>query len=244
MKEIKDYSKFRNITGNRKINQAHVTRLVSAIEQKNLLRYYPILVNEHWEVIDGQHRLAAAAQLDYPVFVEEVDGLRIEDVMSINTNSRSWNLRDFCEAYIQLDKKDYQKLVDFADKHGVSIIGAHLLGGYRAISGGGSFSRVIRAGKFQILTPELAEKVISWVHAINPFTEFAATQDREFISALVKLAYNQEFDFDRLLAKLRMSGQKVLKKSNTKYYLLEIEDIYNFNAKQFIDLYASSQVTR
>jgi len=64
----KNLSRFRFSAENRPINERHLTRLVSAIKEKNLLQDFPILVSYDMVIIDGQHRLLAAQKLGLPIF--------------------------------------------------------------------------------------------------------------------------------------------------------------------------------
>ena len=54
-----DLSIFKILDGNRNINLGHVERLVKSIEENGFLKM-PIIVNDNFDVIDGQHRLMAA----------------------------------------------------------------------------------------------------------------------------------------------------------------------------------------
>lgn len=238
----RDYSIFRNINGNRKITPKHVVDLTYAIERKNLLEYYPVLVNEVMEVIDGQHRLMAAAKLDYEVYYEKVKGLVLEDVMSINTASRSWTLADFVDAYIRLGNSDYTELREFAEKHHLNLsISAALLAGGSNFRGQNSINGPVRQGTFRVTTRIIAGQVADWLSILNPLCDFDALLDRSFISVLVALKNNEDFDLDRLLAKLRLSDKKIEKRADRRYYLIHIEELYNFNAKAPVELYASTQ---
>ena len=55
----KDLSIFKIIDGNRIPNLSHIRRISGSIKQNGVLMN-PIIVNKSFEVIDGQHRLAAA----------------------------------------------------------------------------------------------------------------------------------------------------------------------------------------
>ena len=62
-----DLSVFKILEGNRNINLANVERLVKSIEENGFLQM-PIIVNENYEVIDGQHRLMAAKKLNSIIY--------------------------------------------------------------------------------------------------------------------------------------------------------------------------------
>ncbi|MBC8147318.1 MAG: ParB N-terminal domain-containing protein, partial [Bacteroidetes bacterium] len=69
MKKIyktKNYEKFKFMVGNRPINSAHTAKLIESIKGKYL--FNPIIINEKWEIIDGQHRFEAIKQLNLPLY--------------------------------------------------------------------------------------------------------------------------------------------------------------------------------
>ncbi len=248
MQKTSDYTKFRQIDGNRKVNQGHVNKLAQAIERKNLLEYFPVLLNEDMEVIDGQHRLSAAFKLEVPIYYEVVPGLTLTDVMSINTNSKSWNLGDFIDSHIELGNSNYKVLRDFMDMyHFNASTSAMLLGGYNGFfsvntAKGGAVATKIKAGDFKVASLSLAEKIAKQVQELKHYTDFDGPKDREFIGALLALNNNKDFDFDRFAAKLRLKNLIIEKRPTTKYYLILIEELYNHGIyKNNVELYKSTQ---
>lgn len=252
-----DYTKFKPILGNREVHAAHVQNLVVAIERKNLLKHFPLLINEKDEVIDGQHRLAAAMELGVEIYYDVVPGLVIEDVMEINTNSRGWTIYDFINSWAKLDKPDYVELKAFIEQYGLiaSVAGQLLHGwnqsaqvalknGQRIISGGGRISESIRTGKFTVNTPKRARQVAELLQEVAPFCDFPAKSSYSFVSA-VRLMFNVPgFDPERLISKLRNNSLVVTRRVSDKYYLLELEEFYNFHVKteaNFLELYKSAQ---
>lgn len=236
-----DYGIFKQIQGNRKVNDRHVTRLKEAVERKNLLPYFPILVNENMEIIDGQHRLTAAVQLGYDIYYEKVPGLRIEDVMQINTNSKSWGIRDFIDSWIVLEKPDYQQLKSFMEEYDMTpTISAQLLQGYTYVLGGSHTSDVIRSGDFKVQALHWAEGIASQLKTLKKYSETGVSSDREFIQAIVKLSKNETFDFERLISKIKLHSLTIERRQSEKYYIIHIEELYNFNAKVYVELYKST----
>ncbi len=85
IKKTKNYEMFTFREDNReKIDQSHVQRLVFSIEKRNLLELRPIIVNEKFEVIDGQHRLMAAKFLDVEIFYQQEKKLDAKDIITMN----------------------------------------------------------------------------------------------------------------------------------------------------------------
>jgi hypothetical protein len=227
---------FKTVQGNRQPDKYHLTKLVEAIEHKNLLAEFPIVINEHFEVIDGQHRLLAAAQLGLLVYYQTVKGLTLENVMTINTTSKSWSVKDFVLSHIELGNPNYAELLAFSEEYGLSLsTSAALLAGLGA--SGGNVSTAIRTGKFTVNTPGTAKSVAVLLNELAPMADFALKSDRKFAGALSILIHQDDFDSKRLAAKLRVHGKKIERRLNTRYYLLQLEEIYNHNAHDKVVLY-------
>lgn len=245
MQQSKDYGKFKQIDGNRKINRGHVARLIEAIERKNLLEYFPILLNEDMEVIDGQHRLSAAATLKIPFYYQVVPGLTLTDVMAINTNSKSWNIIDFIDSHIELGNNNYVILKEFMNTyHWNPTTSAALLQGFSGYfsPNNGSISKAIKHGDFKVISLDLAEKIAKQIQEIKHHTDFDGAKDREFIGALLALNANKDWHFDNFAAKLRLKNLMIEKRPSTKYYLIHLEELYNHGLyKTDTELYKSTQ---
>lgn len=89
-----DYDKFVYNQKNRNINEAHVTALKRSIRKNDLLFAQPILVNEKYEVIDGQHRLQAAMKLNRPIYYIIKKGLTIDDAITLNVSTKNWGYKN------------------------------------------------------------------------------------------------------------------------------------------------------
>lgn len=233
------YGLFKTLVGNRGTDAHHVERLAKAIEKKNLLEEFPIIVNEQFEIIDGQHRLMAAAQLGVPVHYKIVRHMDLANTMDINTASKSWGVKDFVNSYVTLENSHYIALKEFAEEFGVSYtIAANLLLG--KASDGGHIAETLRNGSFQIQSSHRARKVAEALSRVAPYTDFKAKSNRTFIAALNLLMDNEDFDIDRLIGKLKNNGQLIHIRQNLRYYIIHIEEIYNFNVKTAenkVDLY-------
>ena len=76
-----DLSVFKILDGNRNINLGNVDRLVKSIEENGFLQM-PIIVNENYEVIDGQHRLMAAKKINSIIYYHKVNNYDLKTVIS------------------------------------------------------------------------------------------------------------------------------------------------------------------
>ena len=98
--ETRNYLKFKNLEGNRKLNIANLKRLKISMEEEFL--QVPIIVNEKHEIIDGQHRFEASKQLGLPVYFIIVRGYKLTHVHKLNAISRNWIFMDYVESFAEL----------------------------------------------------------------------------------------------------------------------------------------------
>ncbi|MEQ9286955.1 MAG: ParB N-terminal domain-containing protein [Cyclobacteriaceae bacterium] len=81
--ETNDYSSFKKIKGNRGIDPQHVNRLEHSFKKKHLKT--PILLNEKMEIVDGQHRVEAAKNLNLPVYYIIKENYGLDEARALNS---------------------------------------------------------------------------------------------------------------------------------------------------------------
>lgn len=246
-----DYDKFKTIDGNREVDQPHVRRLAEEIALNDLTPYFPVLINENWEVIDGQHRFEVCKTLKLPVYYLQLPGLDLTSVQRINTSSKRWSLRDYIKSHIQKGNDEYKVLLTFSERTGINFsVSAALLAGLDSAGGSNTsgsstaqrIGALIRDGKFKVKSRTKAEDMAILLKALNEHTEFDTTKDRALVFALNKVTKLERFDTDRLLAKLRDRGLTLDYQATVRFYIIELERIYNHGAQVRLDLFTGNEV--
>ena len=103
-----DYNKFSLMESNRKVRKPHVKRLVAMLEMfPRMSEWLPILVNERYQIADGQHRFFAAQELNIPINYLLIEGLTIEDARRLNAGAKPWTPMDYAECFCSGGKKPY-----------------------------------------------------------------------------------------------------------------------------------------
>ena len=97
-----EYGLFTKMLGNRDLRNYHVNNLKQSISEKQIEA--PILVNELYQVINGQHRLESCKKLNLPVYYIVIPGLTLEDVQRLHANSKNWSLT--CLLYTSPSPRD------------------------------------------------------------------------------------------------------------------------------------------
>lgn len=151
------YGLFKLMKGNRTIDYNHVKRLKREIEANpRLLPNNPILVNENYYIVDGQHRHHAAQELGVPVYYIMSQGASIQDTRHLNSTQKGWQLLDFAQSYADSGREDYKTFIEINAKYpniAPGIIRHYLGNGYKNES-----IEDFRRGEFRVGDLELAKK--------------------------------------------------------------------------------------
>jgi hypothetical protein len=243
-----DLSIFKQIDGNRVPNLQHIKRLADSIRVYGM-KCNPILVNEKFEVIDGQHRLMAAEEAESFVYYIIVDGYTLDEVHTLNLNQKNWTKKDFMDGYANMGIQSYIKLKKFVEKNEdftfndcISLCNNSssspstnsLSNVYRADGSNRNLSQVFEegtwVGKDFILAQEWANKI----RMIKPY--FEGYNKSIFTMTMVALFNNDSFDFNEFMHKVRLQPTALVQCANRDQYRTLIEDIYNYRSRNKVSL--------
>tara|TARA_Y100001963_G_scaffold139598_1_gene205592 strand:+ start:173 stop:904 length:732 start_codon:yes stop_codon:yes gene_type:complete len=226
-----DYSLFSKLDGNRNINEAHSFRLKKSIKEESLC--VPIIVNEKYEIIDGQHRFSCWKDLKYPVYYIIVEGYSLKQVQRINATSMNWKLMDYADSYCDLGNKHYCKYKEFKARYS--------LGDYESIAmlqgnenGSGKNFEKFRNGLFQVKRWRKACNEADQIIRVSEF--YDGYKRRPFVFALLKFLSNDKFDFNRMLRKIKLNPATLVDCTNKEQYMILLERMYNYNQSDKISL--------
>tara|TARA_R100001443_G_C3330510_1_gene172215 strand:+ start:81 stop:824 length:744 start_codon:yes stop_codon:yes gene_type:complete len=224
----KDYGMFKLLKGNRDKNQNNYRKLKKSIMQK-YIKESPILVNEHMEIIDGQHRYWVLKDLGYEISYVIGEGLTKKDAQLLNIAGSNWSLYDFLKSYTDDGIKEYTKVTGFFKTYNFKIIETLALLSSKDHATG-SVADNFRNGDFVIVNLELAEKN---ARDILSFKElYKGVRKRSFVFAMLTCFKTEGFDVETFRSKLSYQSEKLKEYSRTQDCLLAIQTIYNYNTKQ------------
>lgn len=109
-----DYDLFKRLEGNRAVLSNRVNKIIKSIK-KNGYIMNPIIVNEKYEVIDGQGRLEALRVMNLPVDYIVIKGLGREQCIALNAYSTIWSMVDYISAYCEDGNENYIRLQEVID---------------------------------------------------------------------------------------------------------------------------------
>lgn len=224
----RDYGMFKELEGNRNLNPLHLKRLKASMESKYL--FSPIIVNEDYAVIDGQHRLHCAQELGLPVYYIVCKGYGLREVQILNASSQNWNADDYMQGYCDLGYKDYEVYKEFREKYGFGHRETQALLEGSAIKNMQDFY----LGKFKVKDRKKAAEMADKLVKIAPY--FDGYKMRSFVFAMLHMFKQKQFDFNEFLKKLEAQPGALQKRANTEQYKDLIENIYNYRRRDKVSL--------
>ena len=227
VKETKNYEMFSSVTGNRPTNELHLKRLKASMEEELLVS--PIIVNEHHEVIDGQHRLRVSKELKLPVRYIVCEGYGLPQVQRLNQNSKDWRTIDFVSGYAELGNKEFDYLLNFYKSSKLTLTTCVTL-----LSNSGSSTNEIRNGVWKAKHKNRAIAIQEWINNIKPY--YDGVERRSFVLALMHLYKNQDFNFMQLMTKLNIQRTALVNCVDTDAYITLLESIYNYKSRNKVNL--------
>lgn len=232
IQKTSNYSIFERLQGNRSVSLARVKKIINSINKIGQIPS-PIIVNEKYQVIDGQGRLEAFKQLDLPVYYMVVEGIGIDECIAMNIDQTNWKLTDYIESYAEIGNMNYiflSKLLSSYSKFGIGIAPV-----IRAITNGCDVdSRIIKSGKF-ICTKEdynNAVEILNYEARFKDVIEKIGGGRKDFIYSAIGFAFMcKQCDNDRLYKKMNENIRDFRRCANLKDCLEELSNIYNSRAR-------------
>ena len=235
-----DYDQFKRITGNRLVDPHRKENLKRSIAENGWL-CCPIMVNEDFQIIDGQGRFEALRDLGMPIEFVIQKGAGIEQVVSLNTNTKNWGSMDYINCYADMGKSSYVTLRMLCDRYlnrGTSItlqIILAVMGMVDRRSAGGldnSFYKAIKAGTYYLAesTKEQGEYILNIIERRDDYMKLAPQAKRMHLArALAFAIYRSSADPEQLAKTItrRTGVEKRFLCQNMKEFLSELSESYN-----------------
>lgn len=221
-----DYSRFRFDARNRTPDPEYVDRLAAAIEKKNLLHLFPIVVARDMTIIDGQHRTMAAQKLGVPVYWIASEEMTVLDAGELEF--KHWENKDFLAFYCAQRKADYVTLREFWKKYDfLTLMTAAKLCNYEsATKNTANFRRGLYKANDVSFGVKVAEALLDFKRWGKPFY-----RQSEFVYAISNLMGNVHYDHSIMMARMEGASTKLVKCADTESYIALINEIYNFRAR-------------
>ena len=231
-----DYEKFSILEQNRVVNDKHVNELVVSIQNSGQLT--PIIINEKFEIIDGQHRFDACKILKIPVMYLISYKTSINEVILMNNTQKSWKLHDYLRCFS--DKKwdnheIYQKVDKFMREHDLKLTTCIVLlsegtgrGGATGSSLAGQGLVSFRKGTYKIGNLARAQAIAKILSEIKAFAPDLVGSDR-FCRSYCKLSSEPKWNHDSAVYQIKKYRRKYDGASSKEEALQGLLAVYNYN---------------
>jgi len=214
-----DYEMFSFIKGNRGINESQVNAIVNNIvNDTDLLRYKPIMVNRNMGVLDGQHRLLAAQKAGVTIWWNPApDDINLLTIANLN-NGNKWSPKNFVSLYAASNKKAYILFRKFYSDYKLSTSTALLLFGRQTM-------RSLREGTLHANDLLMYEEFAEALTDVRKYVYFA--KFNRFADAFTRIYTHPEYDHKRMLTKLKQRKDAIIRMATVEDHMRMLEEIYN-----------------
>lgn len=227
----KDHSKFNLLSFNREVDFKRVDVIKEVIKKNGFL--VPILVNQNFYVVDGQHRLEAAKKLnvEFSYMIYEIDDSVLPIIVSqLNSSSKTWKLRDYFYMWVDQRKENYLYIEELLKKFSIPFeafwrIAYFTFKGYSdgTLTGNFKDGTITFTSNQKAKAEERLKNMKDIMSKEKRFQEFGLAFTHAAIKAVVNKKYNHEF-----MMKALGEDPGCLLKAKTCYdFCAQLEDIYN-----------------
>lgn len=226
-----DYDKFKKLVGNRDVKGTN--KIIKSIERVGYV-LSPILVNEKFEVVDGQNRLEALKLLglEVPYIVQK--GIGLKECQSLNVGQSNWNTKQFIKSYADSGDESYKRLLALVNDFSklLSIEGVLCFANPKLITntGGGPYA-VIRSGKFSLSKEqyEIVRRRITSSIALG-FLEFKERYNMAGRTYWASVSYafaHEEIKPEELIQRMNEDPNAIISCAKVVDQLRYFDDAYN-----------------
>lgn len=223
--KTRNYSIFKFMDDNRTINVANLTRIMESMSKEQLI--IPIIVNEDYEIIDGQHRFKACEKLDLPVYFIMVEGYDSNQMILANAGGgRKWFAKDYLEHYCVKGNNDYLKIQEIISEYNINVYDfLKILSFVR-----GQKNTLVKKEFIDgVISLDGADLVVSFLLGLQDFKQYSFYNNGHFVSAFMKLYFHEDYEHDYMVRKLATYGHNLKPAYSSEEYLsLLCNKIYSF----------------
>lgn len=227
----KEYGLFKFRKDNRPIIPSNLKHIEESINKENLLHTKPILVNENFEVIDGQHRLLVAKKMNIPIYYSVQKNLSDDTLIRLNHCQKQWIMANYLDFYVSRDNEDYIKLKNFWQFSGLRLNQVFALFDLSCRKAGSDNG--FREGKFKFpknekLFYDIVMKVKQFFEYIKhlPITPRSFLGTSAFMHGLRSFLMQDDVDFDYFMRKLQTHWPKLRPEATAQAYFSFFQKVH------------------
>lgn len=229
------YDLFKPHGEQRPVNHAHVKHLTASMMENGFIQAHPVHVYREgntYRIIDGHHRHAAAKAAGIPLHYVVTQKSDARLISVINNCVKKWLLDDFIRMYASRGIEDYVILASYIERGIFLHLAAAMLRGERTPSG--NAHGLLQNGTFKVKTRASIDELLKFINAVGRLNSEGHT--RSFMNAAAILLGLDSFSPSIFISRLEANPRALTKCAKREQMLEQIEEIYNFRAREKINL--------
>lgn len=227
--EETDYDVFKRLLENRDVTPSRFRQLVESISEKYILN--PIIVNEKYEVIEGQGRFEARKALGLPIHYIMVRGATIEDCRRLNKFNTRWMSSDFAESHAKSGNESYIRLLAVCKDLKLPIARALRLSNHGSVTNKDNPARMSVMERGDLVFTESDAFTVEYINTcaleILDALQFTGRRNDAFFAAVKVMVETKGYDHNRMLQKCKTERNSYAQMARLIDQLKEFERIYN-----------------
>lgn len=223
-----DYSIFKLAEWNRTVKDGRVAKIEKSINAVGYITN-PIIVNEHYEIVDGQGRFIALKKMKRPIEFIVCPGTGKDECQNMNISQSNWSDRDFIASYAKTNG-NYARMQTLIKETKASINLALWTATNTVKSSGKATSEYIRSGRIIFPAEEYSRAKFEalYVTDLNDIHKVIGGR-KEYLQAALLYAYRSLDVLRRqeLAETLRKNVYMIPPYGDVANYLKHFDELYN-----------------
>ena len=231
-----DYDRFIKLKANRKVTKQRIEMLIKSLSVKAIIN--PIIVNEKWEIIEGQGRFEARRIMHLPIEYTMQKGLTIDDCRRLNTFAKVWTGADYVQSYAEAGNENYIRLLQAKSETGMAVSRILRMAGKNTHAKNGEANRIFDGTiVFTEADKERAKAIKEMVFEIQDALCFDKRINDAFCQGVKIMSETAGYNHQRMLNNCKLNRAKFVQASGLEDMLKEFSRIYNYKARGSARLY-------
>ena len=198
--ETYDYGKFKRFKGNRTDAINRAKKIAASVAKIGYIKEAAVIVNEKFEIIDGQARFEYCKSNSLPITYVIVKGLGIEECKNMNLAHTVWHLTDYIACYAENENQNYVLLKLLMNKY-KGFKAAEIYGmSVNTILVNGYSSNPIKNEEFEMSNETFEEinDVLRYLYSFKSAIDSIPGPQRAIRTSLAWIVRNTDCDRNRL----------------------------------------------
>lgn len=251
----RNYNMFKFKDGNRDLNYINVNKMEESLKKHGWVT--PIVVDNNYYIIDGQHRFQAAKNLGMPIaFIKMSNDFNVEAIRDINNAQEKWNTWDYVKSQADLGNVHFKYIQSLREKFaevGVKVVEAAIneVTGYKKYLK--YYALHPESFRFNEYDYDVVCNALDYTYKIiKTIDEVKATRTligpKRYIARAVLFMLTHEVNEKELLKKVEKYGSKFRYPGGMMDALENLDEIYNTHRRgeivSFTSMYLAEHATK